>query len=245
MKLKDVGKFLSKNSPNILTALSIIGVISTTVMASQATIKAKEVVDEMEPRDKKETFKIAWKFYIPTALSAGTTIGCILGSRYCSIKQNEVLTSAYLLSQTTLREYQKKVIERIGKNKEKDIREEVVKELGEAKAPIALYSEGGYEVIDTHHGNTLFYDVPGDRYFKSDINYLKSQENAINHDLRTEMWYDWNEISYRWGLPFKKYGSELIIDVDRPLEVRYVPEMMDNGQVRILVDYDLYPREAT
>jgi hypothetical protein len=57
------------------------------------------------------------------------------------------------------------------------------------------------------------------------------------------MYFDWNELRYRWGLPFKKYGSELIFDVDRPLEVRYEPELMENGQVRILINYDLYPKE--
>ena len=110
--------------------------------------------------------------------------------------------------------------------------------------PTTLYSDGGMagEVIDTGHGNTLFYDVPGQIYFKSDINYIRSKVNDLNAEVRTEMYFDWNEIYYRWGLPMRKYGNEMIFDVDHPLELRLDPEMMENGQVRILLDYELLPK---
>lgn len=236
MNLSNLKAFIGKNSPTIFTCVSIAGVISTVWTCHQDTVK--------DIHSGGEGFKERWKHYIPTAISATTTIGCIIGGHYCSTRQKEALASAYLLSQTTLQEYQKKVIERIGKNKERDLREEVEREIAERKAPISVCSQGIVDVIETGHGKTLFYDIPGDRYFNSDINYLKSQVNDLNHDVRTEMEFDWNELNYRWGLPFKKYGSGLIFDVDRPLEVRYVPEMMDNGQVRILVDYELYPKEV-
>lgn len=236
MNLNSIKAFLGKNSPTIFTCVSIAGVLSTVWTCHQDTLK-----DEHSGERK---LKYRWKHYIPTAISATTTIGCIVGGHYCSTRQKEALASAYLLSQTTLQEYQKKVIERIGKNKERDLREEVEKELAEKKAPLAICSQGMVDAIETGHGKTLFYDIPGERYFTSDINYLKSQVNDLNHEVRTEMEFDWNELCYRWGLPYKKYGSELIFDVNRPLEVRYVPEMMENGQVRILVDYELYPKEV-
>ena len=237
--------FLTRNSSTILTCASVCGVISTVVMASQATIKAQDILRD-EPRDLKvkEQAKLTWKCYIPTAISAGLTIGCIIGSHNCSLKQKEALSSAYLLSQTTLHEYQKKVVEKIGQNKEKAIYQETVKEIADKRAPItqtALISSG-VEAIETGHGNTLFYDVPGDIYFKSEINYLKSSVNDLNHELLSEMEFDWNELYYRWGLPHKKYGSEMIFDIDRPLDLKLEPELMENGQVRILVDYDLYPK---
>lgn len=236
MNLNSIKAFLGKNSPTIFTCISIAGVLSTVWTCHQDTIK--------DENSGEKELKYRWKHYIPTTISATTTIGCIIGGHYCSTRQKEALASAYLLSQTTLQEYQKKVIERIGKNKERDLREEVDKELAEKKAPLAICSQGMVDAIETGHGKTLFYDIPGDRYFTSDINYLKSQVNDLNHEVRTEMEFDWNELCYRWGLPYKKYGSELIFDVNRPLEVRYVPEMMENGQVRILVDYELYPKEV-
>lgn len=243
MDLKTVKGFLTKNSPTILSIFSIAGVCSTVITTSQDTLKANNIIEESRPKNKRELIRCTWRCYIPTAISATSTIACILGSHYCSSKQKNALASAYALSQMTLQEYQKKVIERIGKNKARELREDVDKEIGNIKSPVAVFQSQLTDAIDTGHGKTLFYDIPGELYFYSDMNYMDKQVNDLNREVRTEMYFDWNELRYRWGLPFKKYGSELIFDVDRPLEVRYEPELMDNGQVRILVNYDLYPRE--
>lgn len=241
MNLKQIKLFLNKNSPVILTCMSIFGTFSTIYTAHQDTLKAEHVKKETRPRNWKEELQDTWKCYIPTAISATTTVGCIVGSHYCSSKQREALASAYLLSQTTLQKYQEKVIERIGKNKARDLREEVDHELAEMRAPAASFLSQLTDAIDTSHGKTLFYDIPGERYFYSDMNFMDHQVNEMNREVRTEMYFDWNEINYRWGLPFKKFGSEHIFTADEPLEVRYKPELMDNGQVRILVNYDLIP----
>ena len=243
MNLKQIKLFISQNSPLILACMGVFGTFSTVYTAHQDTIKAEHVKKQTRPSNWKEEIQDTWKCYIPTAISATGTIGCIVGSHYCSSKQREALASAYVISQTTLQKYQEKVIERIGKNKAREMREEVDREIAEIKAPAANFVSQLTDAIDTGHGKTLFYDIPGDRYFYSDMNYMDKQVNDLNREVRTEMYFDWNELRYRWGLPFKKYGSELIFDVDRPLEVRYEPELMDNGQVRILVNYDLYPKE--
>ena len=239
--------FLSNNSPLILTCMSVVGTVSTAVMASQATIKAQDILYDNGAEDLpwQDKARLTWKCYIPTGLMGISTIGCMIGSHVCSENQKAALQSAYLLSQTTLQEYQKKVIERIGKNKERELYDETLKEVAIRQGqPTTVYSDGGMagEVIDTGHGNTLFYDVPGQIYFKSDINYIRSKVNDLNNEVRTEMYFDWNEIYYRWGLPMRKYGSEMIFDVDHPLELRLDPEMMENGQVRILLDYELQPK---
>ena len=241
--------FLSNNSPLILTCMSVVGTVSTAVMASQATIKAQDILYDNGAEDLpwQDKVRLTWKCYIPTGLMGISTIGCMIGSHVCSENQKAALQSAYLLSQTTLQEYQKKVIERIGKNKEREVYDETLKEVAIRQGqPTTVYSDGGMagEVIDTGHGNTLFYDVPGQIYFKSDINYIRSKVNDLNNEVRTEMYFDWNEIYYRWGLPMRKYGTEMIFDVDHPLELKLAPEMMENGQVRILVDYELYPKST-
>ena len=244
MNLKTVKLFLSNNSPAILMGASIVGVVTTVITASQDTIKAHEILKKTPHHSgsKKEEIKLTWKCYIPTAISAASTIGCIVGGHYCSSKQKKALTSAYLLSQATLQEYQKKVIERIGKNKERDIQEEVAKGLADRKAPIMGPTINNLEVIETGHGNSLFYDVVSERYFKSDLLYLQKIENDLNREVMSEMYFDWNEILYRIGEPYKEYGDTLIMDVDHPLEFKSVPEIMENGQVRILLNYKLYPK---
>lgn len=244
--LNQTGIFLRNNSSNILTALSVIGVGMTVYTSHQDTLKAEETIYYEKPKTTKDMVAVCWKDYIPTGITALSTIGCIIGSHYCDHKKAEALTSAYLLSQTTLQAYQEKVIERIGKNKERDLREEVYQEIADKQQPTMLYSDGGIadKVIETGKGNTLFYDEVRDIYFKSDLNYLKAQRNDLNYEVRSEMEFDWNEILYRWNLPRAKYGSDRIMTVDHPFDPTFVPEMMENGQVRIVINYDLIPRSA-
>ena len=241
MNLKQIKLFLSKNSPLILACMGVAGTCMTVYNAHQDTIKAEHVIRKTKPRNLKEEIQDTWKCYIPTAISATGTIGCIVGSHYCSSRQREALASAYVISQTTLQKYQEKVIERIGKNKARDLREEVDREIAEVKAPAVYFAGQLTDAIDTGHGKTLFYDIPGERFFYSDVNYMDKQVNDLNREVRTEMYFDWNELNYRWGLPFKKFGGEHIFTPDDPLEVTYTPKMMDNGQVKILVNYNLIP----
>ena len=246
MSIKDLAKtakiFVSNNSPTILTVSSVIGVFSTVVLASQDTIKAQEILGKVKPQTRKEAFDAAWKCYIPTAVSAGLTVACIVGSHYCSQRQKEALTSAYLLSQTTLHEYQKKVIERIGEKKEAEVMEETRKSMAHNTLEVCGYTPT--DAIDTGHGKTLFYCVPEKTYFRSDINYVKTQFNNLNYEVRSEMMFDRNEINYRLGLPMDKFGSEYIFDVDRPLRPSIIPEIMDNGEIRVILDYELYPKST-
>ena len=239
---KTASIFLKNNSSNILTAMSIFGVGSTIYTAHQDTLKAEAILYDLKPKTDREAFMATWKCYIPTAISATGTVSCILGSNYCSSKQMKALSSAYVLSQTTLQEYQRKVIEKIGVNKERDLHDEVIKEIASKQYDICPYTP--QDAYETGHGNTLFYDevIPGGIYFKSDINYLKTVVNDLNREVMSEMEFDWNELMYRWSLPRMKYGSDRVITPDYPLDVRYVPEMMENGQVRIVVSYDLAPR---
>lgn len=241
MNLKSIRPFLSKNSPLILACMSVAGICMTVYNAHQDTIKAEHIKKQTKPRNLKEEIQDTWKCYIPTAISVTGTIGCIVGSHYCSSKQREALASAYVISQTTLQKYQEKVIERIGKNKAKELREEVYNEVAEYQAPSIGFTSGMTKPYDTGHGTTLFYLIPGKIWFYSDKNFMDAQTNAMNHDVRTEMYYDENEIMYRWGLPMDKKNTEWIFTCDEPFEPHYEAKLMDNGQVRVNVDYTLTP----
>ena len=235
--------FLKNNSSNILTVLSVLGVGVTVYTAHQDTLKADEALYRAgDPEDERGRFMATWKCYIPTAISATGTVACIFGSHYCDLKRAKALSSAYILSQTTLQEYQSKVIEKIGKNKARQLDEEVRQEV--AHKQLTTCPQSVTDAIETGHGNTLFYDevIPGGLYFKSDLNYLKAQVNEMNKAVFSEMEYDWNEIMYRWGLPYMKYGSDRVFTPEHLFDPKFVPDLMDNGQVRIIISYDLIPR---
>ena len=254
MNLKSITGFLSKNSPTILTIMSAVGLVSTVVMAVKATPNAQDALYDAEEEKGKatdcydltvsETVKVAGPYYIPAALMGGMTLACIFGAHYCSKKQREVLASSYILAQTTLQEYQRKVVVRIGVNKERDMRNEVRQAVADKQAPPANYISDSKEAILTGHGNSLFYDIPSDTYFRSDIQFLRAQQNELNSRMISgyEPYLDYNDIRSAWGLPWFKLGSEMIVTPERQLSLHFDPEMMENGEVRINLDYELYPK---
>ena len=59
--IKSAQKTISKHSPEILTAVGIAGMITTTVLAVKATPKALESIDEEKKRRNRELVKQAKK----------------------------------------------------------------------------------------------------------------------------------------------------------------------------------------
>lgn len=254
MSMKSITGFLSKNSPTILTIMGAVGLVTTVAMAIKATPKAEDILYDAElekgdgeeriPLTKTEVIKETWKVYLPTALMGTASIACIFGAQYCGKRQREVLASSYILAQTTLQEYQRRVVERIGENKEKEIQSEVRTAIAHYQAPVANFTVESKEAYDTGHGKSLFYDIPSDTYFRSELNFLKKTMNDLNSKMigGSEPYLDYNDIRSAWGLPWYKLGSEMIVTPERQLELHFDPELMENGDVRINVDYELYPK---
>ena len=140
-----------KHSPEILTGIGIAGMITTTVMAVKATPKAlvlierekKRVNHEILEEAKKsgceecnqisrleplEVIKITWKCYIPAGITCFVSMACLIGASSVNLRRNSALAMAYTLSESTLRDYQKKVVETIGEKKEQTVRDAVAKE---------------------------------------------------------------------------------------------------------------------
>lgn len=129
-------QILSKNRPLILTALGVGGMIATAVMAYKSypvvTDKIAEKGDEIyeqegeeRPLTKMETAKVYAKCLWPTFLMGGASALMIGLGHKEQIKRTSALATAYYLSESTLKEYQEKVIEEIGEKKEKAIRDKV------------------------------------------------------------------------------------------------------------------------
>ena len=243
--LSNAGLFLKNNSPTILTVMSIGGVVLTVITARNDTLKAQDILyrNDIDLDNKKEVFEATWRCYIPTVITGISTIACIFGSHYLSNKQKIALSNAYLLSQTTLQEYQKRVVDQIGKNKERAIREDTIQAIAENQAPRANFLTDFKDAYITGHGNTLIYSVKDKEYFRSDINYLKSVMNDINSKLigGYDSIFDHNYIRISFGLPMEDDASYSGISVDHLLDLQFSPELMDNGDVRVNMYYKTWP----
>ena len=184
---------ISKHSPEILTGLGVAGMVTTTVLAVRATPKALILIEQKKNEEcvgkltPVETVKTAWKCYIPSAVVGGASICCLIGASSVNLRRNAALATAYALSESTLRDYQKKVVEEIGEKKEKTVREAIAKDKIEQN-PVSKN-----EIIITGTGETRCYDVMCKRYFKSNIEMLRKVENDLNRRMRSENYISLNE----------------------------------------------------
>ena len=240
--IKDTKMTVSKHSPEILTGLGIAGMAATTVLAVKATPKAilllKEAENEKEDSlTKMEIVKVAWKPYIPAAVSGVASISCLIGASSVHARRNAALAAAYNISQTALTEYKDKVIETIGEKKERAIKDKIAKEKVE-KDPVTRS-----EVIITEKGNTLCYDAATGRYFKSDIDKIKNAVNELNFKMLNEMYVSLNDFFDKLGLSHTELGNELGWNLDGgQVEVDFSSQIADDGTPCLVIGYTVAPR---
>lgn len=253
--VQTVDNFLQKNSPYILTGLGCAGLVSTAVMTGKASVNAYEMVKEFEKNadwehcnnDKLswhdyqknkllERAKLTWKYFIPPVIMGSCSIACIIGAQSVNTKRNAALASLYTLTDQTLKEYQEKVVETIGKNKEQKIKDEL------AQDKLLAHPVNKHEIIHTSYGDTLCFDVYSGRYFTHDIEKLRRIQNDFNHDLMGVMWLPLNDLYYMIGLEEVKMGEDLGWTVDELLEFKFTSKLTDTGEPCLVIDYDLTPR---
>lgn len=243
--VKGVRVWTSKHSPEILTGLGIAGMATTTVLAVKATPKAMKLIEKkkkdmnLTSEDKLtvgETIKIAWKPYIPAAVTGTMSIACLVGASSVHLRRNTALAAAYHLSETALTEYKEKVVETIGKNKEKNIRDKVDKDRVEKNPPTDK------EIILTGDGDTLCYDYHSGRYFKTTIDKLKKIENELNARLLREDYISLNDFYDELGLSFTKMGDDLGWHVEKGLIEFSFSSQLVNDTPCLVLNYNIAPQ---
>lgn len=240
---KNMKTSVEKHTPEILMGFGIAGMLSTTILAVKATPKAIKLIEEKKEETGKDklsvvdTVKTTWKCYIPAAIIATVSTGCLIGSSKVSLKRNAVLATAYKIAENTHKEYRDKVIETIGEKKEQLIKDKVAKHKVE-KNPV-----GNCEVIITDMGNTLCYDTISGRYFKTDINKIKKLENELNLRLRNENYISLNDFYDGVGLERIKLGDELGWNIDKGyIEFEFSSQLAEYDQPCLVISYSIAPK---
>lgn len=254
--IKTVKRGFGKRSPEILLGLGIASAITSTVLAVKATPKAMELLAEAEKENinrqikegvpgpevknglpSAQVVKTVWKCYIPAAISGAASIACLLGSHSVHTKRNAALATAYKLSETALNEYREKVVEEIGEDKEKVIRDKVSQKHLDEK-PVSKN-----EVIITGTGKQLCYDGISGRYFESDIQTIRAAVNKINETMVYEMYAALNDFYNEIGLSNTDMGDELGWNIDDGLlEISYGAMVANDGRPCITLEYHVAPR---
>lgn len=242
--IRNIGVSVSKHSPEILTGIGIAGMITTTVLAVKATPKALELIEAKKEEEKidklkpVEVVKTCWKPYLPAVITGVCSTACLVGASSVNFRRNAALATAYKVSETALNEYREKVVETIGEEKERVVREKVDKERVE-KTPVSKS-----EVYITSKGETLCLDPLSKRYFKSDIETIRKAENELNKQMIHDMfgYISVNDFYDEIGLEQTDIGDELGWNVNQLMDIDFTSQIADNGEPCIVLNYSVAPK---
>ena len=246
MKFKNIlnttRRFLYGNTPEILTGIGITGMITSTILAVRATPRALELLDikKKEVDDDvltiQETIKTAWKPYIPATVSMIISTTCLISAVAVNNRRNTALVTAYTLSEKAFTSYRNQVIEDVGKNKEKRIKDKVSQKQVDNNPP------NKNQIILTNKGNTLLQDTISGRYFRSDLDSVRKAMNELNKELLHNDSISINDYYSLIGLTGIKGGDDIGWTVSKGLvEFDFSACIVNDDEPCIVIDYNIVP----
>lgn len=238
------GHFIKDNTPAILTAFGVAGVVTTAYFTHKAALRSTEHLRlySLEREDgyiytKKEIFEQVWRFYIPPVLMGTATIACVVGAQTVNARRQAALIGAYTVAERAFNEYKDKVVETIGEKKELAVREEIAKDRIEA-------SKDESKAIIVSGVNVLCYDVLSGRYFQSDIETLRRAMNDINEQCINDIggYASLNEFYQKVGLPTLPMGDTMGWNTTNMLELNFSYIGSEDGRPTLAVDFRDQPK---
>lgn len=200
---------LQKSSPTTLFVAGAVGVVATAVLASRATLKAAEIVENFKTEDpyleagNKEKVALAGsivKAYAPTVAVGVLTIGALTGSHRILTVRNTTLTAAYASLTDVYERYQARVAAEIGSEKEQAIRQDITKKTIDDNGKPLKYRAAGPAQISPY---ARFFDETCSSYTQSpeqNLLFLRCQQDYANNRLRARGHVFLNEVYDSLGL---------------------------------------------
>lgn len=257
-----VGFTFKKHSPEILIAAGVVGVVSSAVMACKATTKLSGILEEQkEQKDQindyvkdhgytekyteedhkkdlavvtvQSSMKVA-KLYAPAVALGTLSLGAILTSNNILRKRNVALAAAYTAVDRSFKEYRGRVIERFGKELDRELRYNIkAKEVEEV-----VVNPDGTETIEKkvvevadnpneYSDYARFFDVGNDNWSKDpefNLMFLKRQQDYANDKLKEQGYLFLNDVYAMIGIPKTKAGQVVgwVYDEKNPIGDNYV-----------------------
>lgn len=240
------GLKLKKYSPEILVTVGVVGAVTGAVMACKATTKASAILDEAKDRmdsikevaetpelegqyteeDRKKDMAIVYtqtgvelaKVYGPAVLVGAASIGCIFASTGIMRKRNVALAAAYATVDKGFKEYRGRVIERFGKELDRELKYNIkAKEVEEIKKN----EDGTEEIVKTTVHTAEFSEASEyARFFDEgcigwekdpelNLYYVRTQQAYANDLLKARGHLFLNEVYDMFGIPRTKAGAQV------------------------------------
>ena len=256
-----VGFKFKKHSPEILIAAGITGIAVSAVMACVATTKVSSILEETKDavdaihemssnqetseeyteQDSKKDLAIVYtktalslvKLYAPSVILGVASIGCILASHNIIRQRNVALAAAYATVDKGFKEYRGRVIERFGKELDRELKYNIkAKEIEEVTVDEKGKEKTTKKVINTMDPNSyspysiVFDDgnVGWDKDPEISKYFLIQQQNYANDLLKAKGHLFLNEVYSMLGARPTKAGQCVgwIYDEECPIGDNFV-----------------------
>ena len=240
-----VGFQLKKHSPEILVVVGIVGAVTSAVMACKATTKANDILNDAKSQvdkvhkvledeaispemyseeDSKKDLAIIYaktgldfvKLYGPSVLLGAVSIASILASNNILRKRNIALAAAYTAVDTGFKEYRGRLIERFGKELDKELKYNIK---SETVQETVIDEKGNEETVDkvVEVANPNVYSDyarcfdDGCKGWTKDpelnLVFLKQMQQYANDKLRAKGHLFLNEVYDMLGFPRSRAGQ--------------------------------------
>lgn len=225
-----------KQSPAIMFGAGVVGVVATVVLASKATLKLEEVLNETdelieqantlvernnpkysaEVRDSdlrkikiQSAIKIA-KLYGPAVVVGLVSIGLLTGSHVAMTRRNTALMAAYATLEKGFREYEARVREEFGEDKARELR------FGADEREVYSEAENGEPKVDRVKfaaGKSMyarFFDKHNENFqptVEYNLLFLQGVQKYLNDKLNANGWILLNDAYDALGMERSKEGT--------------------------------------
>lgn len=246
---RQLEKFTVDNSPTILTVVGVGGSLGVAFLTGKATVKAVDLVELERDRialttpgdkiehelTKFEIVKLVYKEYIPAIGVLTVTITSIIFANRISTRRAAAIAAAYSLSERAYSEYREKVVEKFNANKERQIRDDI------AQDHVTKNPPQDAQIIIVGNGDVMCYDLPTDRYFKSNMEKLRSVMNDINAAVNEIGQASLSDFYAALQLKETLFSEELGWTTDSPLDLQFSAVLTDDQQPCISINYHANP----
>lgn len=239
-------RFVSTNSPTILTVVGVAGTFTTAVLTTKATFKAADILsrepnlypepaEQNRPKTTKEKVIRVWTLYVPPAACVLATSGAIVFAHRINMQRMAAMAGMYTITEKAYSEYRDKIAEKLGFEEEQKVREELMTDKANRTSIPEAY------LADPLTGYQLMHEAMTGRYFWSTkaavMNAVNEIYEYINHSdyAMIEEFYD------KVGLEKTSISDEMGWNGEHPIELLFQAVEHKDGRTALSFEYKNMP----
>lgn len=234
-------QLLVRYSPQVLTSAGVIGVVGTAWLTYRATPLALDTIRFTETAEDRELsiqekVKLTYRIFAPAVVTGCLTIACIVASNQVSEKRIAALGAAYDFSQRAYKTYREQAKDVFGKEADRKISDSVAQRQVDENPPTIC------DTVPGTLGDQLCYDSFTGRYFRGDMEGIRSAINKINQRLINESWVSLNDYFDEIGLERTGIGDSMGWNCDNMVDIQFSSTLSPEGTPCLVATFLVDPR---